>query len=63
MGKLKIYRVDATEFNKNVGDFIKKGEFLGYFKNKKVIANENGYICGISFDAENHCLNIIIEIR
>ncbi|WP_423792335.1 hypothetical protein ACPB8Q_06290 [Methanocaldococcus indicus] len=60
---IKVLRVDASNFNKNVGDVVKKGEVIGYLKNLPVVSDINGIIDCIYFDEDNHELEIVILSR
>ncbi len=58
---LDVLRVDATEFKKNIGDEVKKGELLGYSKNIPISAKIDGKIKCIYFDEDSHELEIVIS--
>jgi predicted deacylase len=60
LAMFEVLRVDATEFKKNVGDKVKKGEIIGYLKNTPVVANVSGIIQCVYFDENTHELEIII---
>ncbi len=58
---MKIFKIDATEFNKKVGDTVKRGEVLGLKGNDKVVCDMDGKIISVYFDADNHILEILVD--
>ena len=53
--------VDASDFEKNVGDHVRPGETLGLYERQPVVAPFEAKIKGISFDSEEHALRIVLE--
>lgn len=53
--------VDASDFEKNVGDHVSPGEALGLYKRQLIVAPFEAKIESISFDSEEHALRIVLE--
>ena len=53
-------KVDASVFEKKSGERVKKGEILGNFAGDAVEAPFDGIIEGVSFDAEDHALVVVL---
>ncbi len=59
-----VIKVDASVFERNVGDLVEKGETLGRFAGGTVEAPFNAVIESISFDADSHALVVtLVENR
>jgi len=56
-------KVDASAFGKKAGDPVQKGEVLGRFANDDVKAPFNGIVEGVSFDANDHALIVMLQRR
>lgn len=54
-------KIDASVFEKHVGDSVKKGDVLGEFAGNAVPAPCDGVIEGTSFAPEDHAL--IVAVR
>ena len=54
-------KIDASVFEKRIGDSVKKGEVLGNFAGNAVEAPFDGIIEGTSFDPGDHALVIILK--
>lgn len=55
-----IVRVDATRFEKRIGDEVHTGEALGEWDGQTVCAPLDGYVENVSFCPENHSLVITL---
>jgi hypothetical protein len=53
--------VEATDFEKNVGDRVRPGETLGLYEGQLIVAPFEAKIESISFDSEEHALRIVLE--
>jgi len=54
-------KIDASVFEKKIGDSVKKGEILGNFAGSAVEAPFDGIIEGTSFDPEDHALIVVLK--
>jgi len=52
--------VDASDFEKNVGDHVRPGEALGLYERQPVLAPFEARIESISFDSDEHALRIVL---
>ena len=55
-----VIRLDASVFEKNVGDLVKKGEILGRFADGTVESPFDAVIESVSFDADSHTLVVTL---
>lgn len=58
-----VLRIEASAFSKKEGDPVAKGERLGYFNGRPVQAPCNATIEGVSFNAEEHELIVVLVPR
>ncbi len=56
-----VLKVEASVFNKQIGNSVRKGELLGRFAGDEVKAPCNGTIKGVSFDPVDHVFMVVIE--
>lgn len=56
-----VLKVEASVFNKQLGDPVRKGELLGRFAGDEIKAPCNGAIKGVSFDPIDHVFVVVIE--
>jgi hypothetical protein len=54
-------KVDASIFEKKIGDSIKSGEILGDYGGSSIKAPFDGIVKGITFEPEDHGLIILLE--
>jgi hypothetical protein len=53
--------LDASDFEKNVGDRVRPGEALGLYERHPVVSPFEARIESISFDSDEHALRIVLE--
>ena len=53
--------IEASDFEKNVGDRVSSGETLGLYERQLIVSPFEGKIESISFDSEEHALRIVLE--
>ena len=58
-----IVKVEASAFKKTDGDQVAKGELLGYYSGDPVEAPFNATVESVTFDSEEHELNIVLVER
>lgn len=56
-----VLKVEASVFNKQLGDRVSKGELVGRFAGDEVTAPCNGTIKGVSFDPTEHVFVVVIQ--
>jgi hypothetical protein len=61
MGRKAVVVIDASVFQKNVGDLVSAGEALGVLKGEPVVTPFNAVIQSISFNSDEHVLRVVLE--
>jgi hypothetical protein len=61
MGRKAMVVVDASVFQKNVGDLTSAGETLGALKGEPVVTPFDARIQSISFNSDEHVLRVVLE--
>jgi hypothetical protein len=59
-GDRVVIKVDASVFERDVGELVEKGETLGRWAGRAVQAPFNAIVESISFDADSHALIVIL---